>query len=315
MARAYPFEDVEATREQVLLRAGFCGLPGSGKTHTTLRLGHRMVERMHLGPMFVIDTEHGSAMLYAYCARTGHGYSFRHVPLKGDFSPATYIAAIERCEAQGAGVIVIDSLSHAWNGMNGILEMVDQRTEAGRGRGGAPSGWNEMSRVHVRFIERIMQSSAHVLFTVRMKTGWSVDRDRLGRLDARRLGIGPVQRDGLEYEPDLFCTLTADRTLSITKSRAFDCPDLATGSTFEQPDVEFADIVIDWLQQGTPRVDELAAQVDAAVVASKDRASYDEARDALIQWMTARSIPKAQGTAALTKLSQRVRSASRRAVS
>jgi hypothetical protein len=292
-----------------MLRAGFCGPAGSGKSVTAIKLGARMVEEMGLGPLFVIDTEHRSAKRYAFSRRTGAGYNFRHVVLESDFSPAAYQAALEHCEERGAGVVVIDSLSHAWNGMNGVLELVDQKADASQGKNACSAGWKQMSPIHTRFVERVMQSSAHVLFTVRAKMEWTVDRNTEGKLEPRRVGLAPVQRDGLEYEPDLFFDMTPDHTLWITKSRVLDWPGIETGAKFHRPDLEFADLVIGWLQDGDPPVDALAAHIDEAVAASVDRPSYEAARKRLIHWMTTRALPKFKSDAALDTLLCRVRAA------
>jgi hypothetical protein len=91
--RAYQFEDVEATRQQVILRAGFSGPSGAGKTLTALRLGTRMVETMGVGRLFVIDTQHGSAARYAYNPRTGEGYRFRHLCLEHDTARTRALAS------------------------------------------------------------------------------------------------------------------------------------------------------------------------------------------------------------------------------
>jgi hypothetical protein len=158
-----------------------------------------------------------------------------------------------------------------------------------------------MSPVHARFVERIMQSSAHVLFTVRAKTEWDVTKGADGKATPERVGLAPVQRDGLEYEPDLFFDMTPDHRLIITKGRTIDWPALETGSVFQRPGDEFADLVIGWIQDGEPPVDELAIQVDQAVVASVDRETYEAARDRLKRWMRARGISEQRGVDALDK--------------
>ncbi len=132
-AKVYNFHAVDATRESLLLRAALCGPTGSGKTKTGLILGTRMVERLGTGPLYVIDSESKSSLRYAYSPRSKQGYRFKHVPMpEDDYSPAAYTAALDYCEAEGAGVILIDSLSHAWSGINGVLEQVDLVTERSR---------------------------------------------------------------------------------------------------------------------------------------------------------------------------------------
>lgn len=164
-----------------------------------------------------------------------------------------------------------------------------------------------MSGVQTRFVERIMQSSAHILFTARAKTEWATDRVGEGKLEGRRVGLAPVQKEGLEYEPDLFFDMTSDHRLILSKSRVYDWPGLETGATFVRPGNEFADLVIAWAQDGVPRVDELADALAAAVAASVDRPSYDDARKGLTAWMVERGIPKTKADTTLAAFNRRVR--------
>jgi len=309
--KRYQFEDTEATRERILLRAAFCGPPGSGKTLDAIMLGSRMVERMGLaGGLYVIDSEHRSALRYALSQRSGSGYRFRHVPMpEDDFSPAAYTAALEHCERKGASVVVIDSLSHAWNGINGVLEQVDRRTDQSRSKNAFSTGWKDMTPVHARFIERIMQSSAHVIFTMRSKQEWVVEKNDQGKTEPRKLGLAPVQRDGVEYEPDLFFELEApvkgSNVLMVTKSRAIDIDGLVPGTRHVNPGTEFADLVIAWIEDGEtdPPAKEPEAVADDASIAQSLETAVQAAlaapskearghiRDALMKWCQDNKVP------------------------
>src|SRR5580704_18229626 len=220
--RVYNFQASEATRESILLRAAICGPTGSGKTKTALSIGTRMVERLGLGPLHVIDSENKSALRYAYSPRSRQGYRFKHVAMpEDDYSPAAYMAALDYCESQGAGVILIDSLSHAWNGINGVLEQVDTLTERSRSKNAFSEGWKAMTPVHNRLIQRILGSSAHIIFTLRAKVDWVVQENAAGKKEPVKVGLAPIQRDGIDYEPDLFFDMTApDNTLIVSKSRS-----------------------------------------------------------------------------------------------
>jgi hypothetical protein len=249
----FTFEAVEAVRQQILLRAGFAGTTGSGKSYTAYMLGARMVEKMGLGPMFVIDSENRSALRYAFSPRTGKGFHFKHVAMPSDdYSPQRYMAAIDFCERSGAGVIIIDSLSHAWNGINGVLEQVDSVTEKSRNpKDTFGQGWKTMTPIQNDLIARILSSSVHVIFTLRSKTHYEVVENDRGRKEPVKMGLQPIQRDGVDYEPDMFFDMTApDNVLWVGKSRALGMPDLAPGVQFKKPDVDFADLVIAWLEDG-----------------------------------------------------------------
>src|SRR5215468_11042232 len=103
-----------ATKYDAKLRFAVCGPAGCGKTYTALQLA------THLGgPIAVIDTERGSASKYADL----FPFDVRELD---SFHPQRYIDAIREAEEGGYSVLIIDSLSHAWAGKDGALDLVDK---------------------------------------------------------------------------------------------------------------------------------------------------------------------------------------------
>lgn len=119
------FEIKKATKAQAKARVALMGPAGSGKTFSALNLAAYLGARV-----VVIDTERGSASKYA------DEFEFSVIELD-TFSPRTYTEAIRAAEAAGADVIIIDSLSHAWIGKDGALEMVDRASSNAPGAGAA----------------------------------------------------------------------------------------------------------------------------------------------------------------------------------
>src|SRR5580658_1444657 len=173
------------------LRMGLIGPSGSGKTFTALKLATELgFERIG-----IIDTENRSARRYARC------FSHRFLSLElNHFSPRDYIAAIHAAEEAGLEVLIIDSLSHAWMGRGGVLEMVDQSARR-QSRGGNTSsfnGWREVTPEHNRLVEALIQSQLHLIVTMRVKTDYVVEKDeKSGKSAPRKVGLAPVQREGL----------------------------------------------------------------------------------------------------------------------
>lgn len=313
--RVYNFHASDATRESILLRAGICGPTGSGKTKTALIMGTRMVERLGVGPLFVIDSENKSALRYAYSPRSKQGYRFKHVPMpEDDYSPAAYVAAMDYCESQGAGVIIIDSLSHAWNGINGVLEQVDQVTERSRAKSSFSEGWKAMTPVHNRLIQRILGSSAHVIFTLRAKTDWVIQENERGKREPMKVGLAPVQREGVDYEPDLFFDMTVpDNVLIVSKSR---CDRLTPGEVVRRPGADFADVIIEWIEDSEPPTGArtLGEAVNQAVAEGvlaweeKSAERYKEARRKLLAWCEGSGVGAARRDIAVSQFKERVAS-------
>ena len=104
----------KATKQEAKLRLALAGPSGSGKTYTALQIA------THLGgPIALVDTERGSARKYADL------FSFDVLELDS-FHPERYIEAIHEAEEAGYAVLILDSLSHAWAGKDGALELVDK---------------------------------------------------------------------------------------------------------------------------------------------------------------------------------------------
>jgi hypothetical protein len=290
---SHRFETIEAVREDILIRAGFCGPAGSGKTWTTLLVGTILAELLDLGPVWLIDSENRSSLKYAYSKNTGKGFHFKAVPLpSNDYSPATYMDALAHCEAQGAKVVIIDSLSHAWNGTNGVLEQVDQLTKRSRSKNAFTEGWREMTPVQNQLIQRILRSPAHVLLTLRAKVDWVIGDTDQGKKAPTKVGLAPIQREGVDYEPDLMFDLAVpDNRATVTKTR---CDRIGMGEHFEKPGFELATRLAEWVHDdGLPRTpaEALASAVSrgtlAAAKGEPGRRDYAAARDELAAWCRA----------------------------
>lgn len=228
-----------ATKQRSRLRLALLGIAGSGKTYTALSIAK------HLGESIaVIDTEHGSASKYA-----DEVASFDVVELQS-FHPQRYIDAIHAADAAGYDVLIIDSLSHAWNGKDGVLELVD-RTAKRSGNGNKFNAWADATPVQQKLIETILSCRMHVICTMRLKTEYVVEKNEQGKQVPRKVGLAPVQRDGLEYEFDVVADLDADNNLIVTKTR---CSALH-GTITNRAGEEIAQTLLDWLNQGQPRAE------------------------------------------------------------
>lgn len=314
-AKSYNFTANEATRESILLRAGVCGPAGAGKTKTCLMIGTRIVEKLRTGPLFVIDSENKSALRFAYGPRSKQGYRFKHVPMpEDDYSPAAYMAALDYCEAQGAGVVVIDSLSHAWAGINGVLEQVDRVTQQSRSRNTFSEGWKTMTPVQNQLIQRLLGSGCHLLWTMRAKTDWIIQENSQGRKEPVKVGLAPVQREGVDYEPDIFFDMTVpEHNAIIGKSR---CDALPVGLIVPKPDETFADIICDWLGDEVPEhARTLGEAVNIAVteglIAAETRSQdgYKAARAKLQGWCKANGVDATRWAWAEAQFKARVEAA------
>ncbi len=143
----------KATKRQSFLRLALVGPSGSGKTYTSLRVAHGFGTKIAL-----LDSERGSASKYA------GDFAFDTLALD-TFSPREYIEGIEAAVAGGYEVLVIDSLSHAWMGKGGILEMHEMATAQDRA-GNSYTSWRFVTPEHNKLVDAILQAPLHIIATV-----------------------------------------------------------------------------------------------------------------------------------------------------
>lgn len=282
----------KATKRQAKLRLTFDGPAGSGKTFSSLVLAKGLG-----GKTALIDTEHGSASKYA------DRFDFDAAELS-EFSLDTYIKAIGEAAKAGYEVLIIDSLSHAWTGKGGALEEVDRSGGANK----FASGWKTVTPKHNRLVDTILAYPGHVICTMRTKMQYEVVEDKNGKKVPQKIGMGPIQREGMEYEFDVIAELTVDGALTITKTR---CPDLSgSAGLLRYEDVpKLAAKLNAWLADGVeappatmpPIMDTPAMQIQAPPAAQPVKAANSNGTLPL-----GAAIAEAQSRADLLKLMKQV---------
>lgn len=228
----------KAVKAQENLRLALDGPAGSGKTFTALRIGSFLSAKAG-GRIAVIDSERSSARKYANL------FDFDHLTLP-DQDPHTYIDAIKAATEAGYSVIVVDSLSHAWEGTLELKDRVQKRSKSNDGFG----AWREVTPVHNELVDVMLRAGAHVIVTMRTKTEYLVEKnDDTGKNKVTKVGTKPVQRDGVEYEFDVVGDMDLENNLVVSKTR---CPQIR-GEVIYQPGEDLAAVLYEWLQDGEPK--------------------------------------------------------------
>lgn len=235
-----------ATKQQSRLRMTIDGPAGGGKTYTALRFAHALADGR---PIAFIDTERGSASKYVGEAPDGYPWAFDVVELTS-FSPETYTEAIIAAGLAGYVVLVIDSLSHAWEGKGGAIEIKE------RAGGGDWKAWRAVTPIHGRMVDAILQSPCHVITTMRSRMEHVQEQDSTGKTVVRKVGMAPIQRPGMEYEFDIVGDLDYAHILRVSKSRCSAVQD----ATVEKPGPGFMRPVIEWLTSGAAPAPKPAAE-------------------------------------------------------
>jgi len=197
-----------AVRTEAKLKILITGASGSGKTLGALALAKTLAGN---GTVAVIDTENGSASLYA------DRYAFDVLNLAPPFTSARYLEAMEAAASAGYAVLVIDSLSHQWNGEGGILarkEELDKRPGSN-----SYTNWATFTKEHTAFVGRLVQLPVHVIGTLRSKQDYVLETNDKGKQQPKKVGMAPVQREGLEYEFSTVFDVQMDHRAAASKDR------------------------------------------------------------------------------------------------
>lgn len=246
----------KAERKKAKLRLALCGPSGSGKTYSALLIASGLAPD---GKIALIDTENGSGELYSDLA------DYDIATLRPPFMPERYMGLIRGAEQAGYAVLVVDSLSHAWMGEGGILDMHDKATLASRTQNSF-TAWREVTPQHNALVETMLGANLHIITTMRTKTAYDLAEDGNGKKKPVKIGLAPVQRDGLEYEFTAVLDLSVEghiATASKDRTRLLD------GKHFV-PTPKTGELLRQWLESGVDAKEAsqallhaLAATVDA----------------------------------------------------
>ena len=195
----------KATRSQAKLRLALTGTAGSGKTYSALLIAFGIG-----GKIAMIDTENGSGDLYSSLG------DYDICNINAPFDPKKYIQAIHDAETAGYDIIIIDSLTPAWNGEGGILEMQGLRADKGKN---SYTAWREVTPLHNALVDAILNSKCHIIATMRSKTEYAITENENGKKEIKKLGLAPIQRDGTEYEFGVIFDIASSHVASVSKDR------------------------------------------------------------------------------------------------
>ncbi len=240
----------KAVKHQAKGRVALIGPAGAGKSRTMLYAAKQLAGRQ--GKIAAIDTEHGSL------EKEADLFDFDICKLTS-FSAQNFLAALKDAEAAGYAVFCCDSLSHFWMGKGGALEFVDDRRARHKDQMG---GWKDF-RPHERaMVDAMLASPCHVLVTMRTKTAYDEVTGEDGKKKRVKVGLAPVQREGLEYEFDLVGYMDEDHNLVVDKTR---CSWYA-GKTLRLPNETAFAPFAEWLH-GAPAGPQAAPKPEAKRIA------------------------------------------------
>jgi hypothetical protein len=243
----------KSNRKKSKIRLSLQGPSGSGKTFSALLIAVGLCGSWE--KIAVIDSENHSSELYSHLG------GFSVIDLKAPFTPERYMEAIKICEDSGIEVIIIDSISHEWEGHGGILSVHSQMT------GNSFTNWGKLTPRHNAFVQAILQSPCHIIGTIRSKQDYVLNQ-KDGKQVPEKIGLKGVTREGMDYEMTVALNLDIKHFAIATKDR--------TGLFMDKPEFIITSAIgkqiLAWCGQGSnaePVMDEFTEKI-------RSSKSYDE---------------------------------------
>ena len=198
------FKYAPAKRADSHVMVSLAGASGTGKTYSALRLATGLSGDK---PFAVLDTEAGRALHYT------DDFKFDHSDFAPPFTPERYTEAVDAAVKAGYKAIVIDSMSHEFDGEGGIFEAA----ESGGGKG--PGKWLQPKMRHKKMMNKFLQVRAHLIFCLRAERKIDMtQKDSNGKMIVVDQGWVPICEKKFGYEMTIRFTLnpTAPGMVDLT---------------------------------------------------------------------------------------------------
>jgi hypothetical protein len=232
------------------------GRSGSGKTYSSLLIAKGLAGN-DFTKVAVIDTENGSADLYAHLG------DYNVISLQPPYSPERYIEAINLCENAGIEVVIIDSISHCWDY---LLDVHSNMV------GNSFTNWGKITPRQNAFVNKILQSDTHIIATMRVKQDYVLNQKN-GKTIPEKVGLKAVQRNDVDYEFTIVFDIDIAHNAKASKDR--------TGLFIDKPEFVINTAtgkkLLAWCNEGSKdEIDCIKADIENCTSLDELRAVYLE---------------------------------------
>lgn len=205
---AFQVKVTKATRMKCAASIQIEGLSGKGKSGTALLIALALTNN-NVDDLLAVDTEKKSLNLFEGLELTNgvKMLPFDVVQLgpEDGFCPSNYIACKNTAKEMGKKVLILDSMSHAWQYQGGILDIVARlKATQERYKKDSYAVWNDPEVVAEknRLFEMVRDDDMHIISTVRVKEKMEYTTEN-GRPKLVSLGEQQIMQADLKYEFDL----------------------------------------------------------------------------------------------------------------
>lgn len=272
----------KAARKKAKLRLGISAPSGAGKTLGAILLAYGLMREAYPNlpesaiweKIGMIDTEEGSGELYVGVVKHGVQIGeYAYIRLSAPFTAIKYLEAQQAMEVAGIEVIIHDSLTHAWAGTGGLLEKQGRITDADKYKN-SWAAWRKVTPDHNALVDAMLQSSSHIIGTMRSKVEYAQGVGTDGKPKIVKLGLAPIQREGMEYEFTAFFDINDQSFAHATKDRTDLFSAVNASGTVEKREFIITPAIgkelFQWLNMGLESIDALAERLAMDVAASID---------------------------------------------
>lgn len=192
----------KSARKNAKIKMALQGPSGSGKSYSSLLIAKGLTNG-DFSKVAIIDSEFSSSDLYSHLG------DYNVLTLNPPFNPESYIEAIDVCLQANMEVIIIDSISHCWDY---LLEYHSSLP------GNSFTNWHKITPIHRKFLNKILQSDAHFIATMRVKQDYVLN-NKNGKMVPEKVGLKAIQRDGVDFEFTIVFDLDIKHYALVSKDR------------------------------------------------------------------------------------------------
>jgi hypothetical protein len=204
------FKKSVAKRENVKLKIGLSGPSGAGKTYSALQLAYGITGDW--SKVAVADTENKSALYYADLG-PWHHIPFNPDEIEDGYHPLNWVKLIDwMASDRETEVLVLDSISHEWEGRGGCLEILEKINKG-------VSGWKTVTPLHNKFMDALRLSDIHIIACMRSKQEYAMEQNEKGKVAPKKLGMKSIQREGADYEFGVVFDIDMNHFAKASKDR------------------------------------------------------------------------------------------------
>ncbi len=259
-----------ATRQGAKPLIGLYSESGCGKTYSSLLLARGMAGPN--GRIALIDSESGRGSLYADVIPGGYETAEMSAP----FSPANYIAAIDMVESSGVNIGIIDSMSHEWEGIGGVLDLAAHNEEAGKK---GLQVWKQPKMEHAKLMLRLLQSRIPWIVCLRAKY-----KSRQEKVNGKTEIVkddytSPIQADDFIFEMTAHAEILRDHTIILTKCSHPVLRDCFPENNKEPLSSQHGELIAEWAKGGKTSKPQSTKPLKAALWKIAGPHFHDDAKE------------------------------------